>query len=274
MDGRLNILAADYPARRVVRAGDQPLAMADRQDFLIRIVRILSADAADGVMATMDVLEELLVLHDLMQARGLPAFLNEKLLIASLNRGGLSGSSWEMNDPPTGPTPTQCAEWRMDGVKMLWRFCESDQGSLSTLRHCAQAISEANSVQMPFFLEPLPVVPVDNGYKMNPSAEAFAQLVGAATALGDSSRYLWLMLRYCANFNVVAISTTLPILLLGGEAVSSDKYLSDIKDGLAAGHNVRGVMIGRSVLYAADQDPVDAAGIFHDLVHKGPSGGA
>jgi hypothetical protein len=159
----------------------------------------------------------------------------------------------------------------MDGVKMLWRYCESDQGSLATLRHCAQAITEANSVQMPFFLEALPVVPVDNGYKVNATAEAFAHLVPAATALGDSSRYLWLMLRYCPNFNLVAMSTTLPILLLGSEAVSSDKYLSDIKDGLSSGHNVRGAMIGRSVLYAPDQDPVDAAGVFHELVHRGPS---
>jgi hypothetical protein len=267
-DGRLNLLAADYPARRVVRAGAQPLAMADRQDFLIRIVRILTADAADGVLATMDVLEELLLLHDLMSSHGLRPFLDEKVLIVSLNRAGLSGSAWEMEDPVTGPTPRQCADWKMDGVKMLWRYCESDRGSLATLRSCAQTITEANLVQMPFFLEPLPVVRTETGYKANTQADATAQLVGAATALGDSSRYVWLMLRYCPNFSMVAQSTTSPILLLGSESASADEYFNDMKEGLSAGHNVRGAIMGRSVLYPAEADPVDVSAIFHDLVHR------
>jgi hypothetical protein len=39
--GRLNIVATDHPARRVTKIGDRPLAMADRQDLLARIVRVL-----------------------------------------------------------------------------------------------------------------------------------------------------------------------------------------------------------------------------------------
>jgi len=83
-DGRLNILAADHPARRVTKAGSDPFAMADREDFLLRIIRILSADAADGIMATMDVLEELLLLDGLMQSRGMPGCLDEKLCWSAL----------------------------------------------------------------------------------------------------------------------------------------------------------------------------------------------
>jgi hypothetical protein len=59
--GKLNILAADHPARRVTKVGEDALAMANRRDYLARIVRVLSSDSVDGVMATMDILEDLLV---------------------------------------------------------------------------------------------------------------------------------------------------------------------------------------------------------------------
>src|SRR6185295_11771173 len=109
LDGKLNILAADHPARRVTSVGGNPLGMADRHDYLARIVRVLIGDAVDGVMATMDIIEDLLVLNDLY---GDGSVLKDKLLIASLNRGGLAGSSWEMNDPMTGASPAACAAWK------------------------------------------------------------------------------------------------------------------------------------------------------------------
>ncbi|HVH20870.1 MAG TPA: hypothetical protein VNA11_00280, partial [Pseudonocardia sp.] len=36
--GRLMMIAADHPARGALRAGDRPLAMADRADLLDRLV--------------------------------------------------------------------------------------------------------------------------------------------------------------------------------------------------------------------------------------------
>lgn len=64
MDGRLNLLAADHPARRVNNIGSDPLALADRHEYLARIVRALQSAQVDGVMATMDILEEMLVLDE------------------------------------------------------------------------------------------------------------------------------------------------------------------------------------------------------------------
>src|SRR3990170_5443808 len=78
-DGRLNVLAADHPARRVTRVQGDPLAMADRHDYLARAVRVLMSDAVDGVTASMDILEDLLVLHDLLREAGGPPFLDSKL---------------------------------------------------------------------------------------------------------------------------------------------------------------------------------------------------
>src|SRR5688572_25532845 len=108
LDGRLNILAADHPARRVTKVGDDPLRMADHHGYLARVVRVLQSDVVDGVMATVDVLEDLLILHHLILQAGGPALLDDKLLIASLNRGGLAGASWEMDDPITGASPATC----------------------------------------------------------------------------------------------------------------------------------------------------------------------
>ena len=283
-DGRLNILAADHPARRVTKVGDDLLRMANRHGYFSRIVRVLQSDVVDGVMATMDVLEDLLILHHLILEAGGPAFLDNRLLIASLNRGGLAGASWEMDDPVTGSSPATCAALGLDGAKLLLRICDEEASSLHTMLYCACAITEMNALGLPTFLEPLPVVKNNDSYRVVKTAEALAKIVGVASALGDSSRYLWLKLPYCENYEVVAKATTIPILLLGGESVGdATPLLREITAGLSAGSNVRGALVGRNVLYPGEEDPIvvaQAAGlIIHDnwtverALDAGKSGG-
>ena len=267
-DGRLNILAADHPARRVTKVGDNPLGMADRHAYLARIVRVLQSETVDGVMATMDVLEDLLILHQLiLQAGGAP-LLDNRLLIGSLNRGGLAGAVWEMDDPMTGASPATCAAMSLDGAKLLLRICDEESGSLKTMLYCARAITEMNVLGLPTFLEPLPVVKSDSGYRVVKTAEALAKIVGVASALGDSSRHLWLKLPYCESYEVVARSTTLPILLLGGESVGdATPLLREIAAGLSAGANVRGALVGRNVLYPGPEDPLVVAQAAGSIIH-------
>lgn len=267
-DGRLNILAADHPARRVTGIGNNPLALADRHDYLARIVRVLQCAQVDGVMATMDILEDLLVLDELLRQAGQAALLDGKLLIASFNRGGLANVSWEMDDPMTGPNAQTCLDWNLDGAKILLRLCDDELASLNTLMASAQAINETNALRLPMFLEPLPVLKTDKGYKVVKTAEALAKIVGVASALGDSSRYLWLKLPYCAGYEAVARATTLPILLLGGEAVGdATPLLQEIAGGLAAGANVRGALVGRNVLYPGTADPLMIATAAGHIIH-------
>jgi DhnA family fructose-bisphosphate aldolase class Ia len=268
-DGRLNILAADHPARRVTSVADDPLKMADRHGYLARIVRVLQSDVVDGVMATMDVLEDLLILHQLILDSGGPPLLDNRLLIASLNRGGLARASWEMDDPISGPSPATCAAMSLDGAKLLLRICDDESGSLNTMLYCARAITEMNSLGLPTFLEPLPVVKNNDGYRVVKTAEALAKIVGVASALGDSSRYLWLKLPYCENYEIVARATTLPILLLGGESVGDAKpLLREIAAGLAAGANVRGALVGRNVLFPGPEDPLVVAHAAGLIIHE------
>ena len=270
VDGKLNILAADHPARRVTRIGDDPLRTVDRHDYLARILRVLMSDAVDGLLATMDILEDLLILHDLMQKAGGSAFLNDKLLIASLNRGGLLGSRWEIDDPMTGPSPAACAEWGLDGAKILLRICDDDPDSLKTLLATVRAVTELNAVGLPTFLESLPVIKTEHGYMVVKTAEDLARIAGVASALGDSSRYMWLKLPYCENYEMVTRATTLPILLLGGESVGdATPFLRQLAAGLAAGPNVRGALVGRNVLYPGVDDPLAVAEAVGGIVHQG-----
>ena len=267
-DGRLNILAADHPARRVTKVGDDPLGMADRHRYLARIVRVLQCGTVDGVMATVDILEDLLILHHLLLEAGGTALLDDRLLIASLNRGGLAGAGWEMDDPVTGASPAACAALNLDGAKLLLRVCDEDASSLNTMLYCARAITEMNAAGLPTFLEPLPVVKDGAGYRVVKTAEALAKIVGVASALGDSSRRLWLKLPYCENYEAVARATTQPILLLGGESVGDPTpLLREIAAGLSAGPNVRGALVGRNVLYPGPEDPLVVARAAGSIIH-------
>lgn len=268
--GKLNILAADHPARNVTQVGDNPLAMADRRDYLARILRVLSSTRVDGVMATMDILEDLLCVDGFLRSVGAATVLDNKLLIASLNRGGLAGSSWEIDDPMTGATPAVCVRWRLDGAKILLRVDENDPASLRTIQASAQAITESNALRLPVFLEPLPVKRTEKGYTVVKTPQALARLAGVASALGDSSRRLWLKLPYCEGYQTVARSTTLPILLLGGESAGDPApFLRQLECALQAGTNVRGALVGRNVLYPGAEDPLAMADAAGGIIHEG-----
>lgn len=268
-DGKLNILAADHPARRVTKVGGDPIAMADRRDYLARVVRVLMTELVDGLMATMDIIEDLLIVDGLSRESGGRPLLDHKLLIASLNRAGLAGASWELDDPVSGPTAATCREWRLDGAKFLLRIADDDAASQRTMLAAAQAITQSNALQLPFFLEPLPVVRTERGWTVLKSAEALAGIAGVASALGDSSRYLWLKLPYCENYERVARATTLPVLLLGGESAGDPApFLKEMASALKAGANVRGALVGRNVLYPGGEDPLAMAEAVGGIVHR------
>jgi len=226
--------------------------------------------AIAAALATMDILEDLLVIDGLLRLSGAPTLLDNRVLIASLNRGGLAGSAWELDDPMTGTTAAVSKDWRFDGVKVLLRVDESEPASLKTMLACAQAINESNALRLPMFLEPLPVTRTGNAWTVVKTAEALAKLAGVASALGDSSRYLWLKLPYCDGFATVAKSTTLPILLLGGESAGDPApFLRQLESAMGAGSNVRGAMVGRNVVFPCDDDPMAIADAAGGIIHSG-----
>jgi hypothetical protein len=120
-DGKLALLAADHPARMVLRAGTDPLAMGDRWELLARVLRVVTGEC-DGIMATPDIVEELFILNRLDKELGGPGFLDQKVIIGCMNRGGLAGSAFELDDRMTAFTVDRIVALRLDGANMMVRL--------------------------------------------------------------------------------------------------------------------------------------------------------
>ncbi|MDR7507900.1 MAG: hypothetical protein QN173_09885 [Armatimonadota bacterium] len=267
-DGRLVLLAADHPARGVLRAGADPLAMGSRRALLARILRVLIG-RADGVMATPDILEELMILQRLDKERGGPGFLDHKVLVGCMNRGGLHGSAFELDDRMTAFTPERIASLGLDGAKVMVRVDLSDPATLRTLEACARAVTACHQRGLPVFLEVMMVARGREGYRVVRTPEALVTVVNIATGLGASSARTWLKVPYCPQFERVAEATTCPLLLLGGETRGAPgPLLEEVAAAMRAGPSVRGVLVGRSLTYPGPEDPYAAAEALWAVVHE------
>src|SRR4051794_31116396 len=129
--GKLMIIAADHPARGALHVGADPMAMGNRAGLLDRICTALARPGVNGVLGTPDILEDLLLL----------GVLDDKVVIGSMNRGGLAGTSFEIDDRFTAYDADSIAGSGFEGGKMLLRIDPADAGTASTLESCAKAVS-------------------------------------------------------------------------------------------------------------------------------------
>lgn len=271
-DGRLLIVAADHPGRFVTAASGDPLAMADRHQYLARIVRLLTQSTVDGIMSTPDILDELLILSSFVRQRRGESFLDGKLLVGCMNRGGLAGASFEMNDRFGAYQAAEMKRMGIDAAKMMFRLDLENPDSGATIQACAEALRELAALDIPAFLEPLPVERQDGKYKVIKTAQAMARVIGVATALGNSTRLLWLKVPYVEDYAAVARASTCPMLMLGGGSRDDPReVISEFAAGMAAGGNVRGVLVGRNILFPGEADPAVMASALGGLVHDGLS---
>lgn len=268
-DGKLTILAADHPGRRVTGSGADPIIMGDRVQYLGRILRVLTAGEVDGIMGTTDIIEELFIVNYLVRSKGGPSFLDDKVIVGSMNRGGLAGTSFEMDDRLTSFTAERIHKLGLDGAKTMFRVEDSEEYSLRTIEYNAQAINQLNRHGIPVFVEPLPIKKEDGKYKVQKKAEPLIKTIGVASALGDSSMNVWLKIPYCEGYERVARATTLPLLMLGGESSGDPtRVIEEFADGMRAGKNVRGALVGRNVVFPGNDDPRAVASAIHGVVHK------
>ncbi|WP_433185602.1 Cgl0159 family (beta/alpha)8-fold protein [Actinoallomurus sp. CA-150999] len=251
-NGRLMILAADHPARGSLGAGDRPLAMADRRDLLERLCLALSRPGVDGVLGTPDVVEDLLLL----------GALDEKVVIGSMNRGGLAGSAFEIDDRFTAYDAPAIAGQRLDGGKMLLRIDDADPATARTLESCARAVSELAAGRLMAMVEPFISRRADGRVRNVLTPEAMTRALAIASGLGATSAYTWLKVPVVEDMERVMAASTLPALLLGGEVPADpDAALAGWQRALRL-PTVKGLVVGRSLLYPPDDDvarAVDAA---------------
>jgi hypothetical protein len=242
--GRLMIIAADHPARGSLGAGGRPLAMANRFDLLDRILVALGRPGVDGVLATADVMEDLLLL----------GALDGKLAIGSMNRGGITGAAFEFDDRFTGYRATAIAAAGLDGGKMLLRMDLADPATAATLAACAGAVSELAALGVPAIVEPF-IVRREAGRSRNDlTPDAVIRSIAIASGLGDTSAYTWLKIPVVDDMDRVAEASTLPTVLLGGDSGEApDEMFARWQQALRL-PNVRGLAVGRNILYPPGDD--------------------
>ncbi|MFI7451558.1 deoxyribose-phosphate aldolase [Nonomuraea sp. NPDC049714] len=245
---RLLIIAADHPARGSLAVRDRPLAMASRFDLLDRLRVALARPGVDGILASADVLEDLLLL----------GALEGKLAFGSMNRGGLQGSVFEMDDRFTGFDAASIDEMRLDGGKMLCRIDPSDHATVTTLESCARAVTDLARRQLIAMVEPFWSTRPEGGTVRNDlSPDAVIRSISVAQALGVTSAYTWLKIPAVAEMERVMAATTLPALLLGGDPPDVAAAYADWGRALRL-PGVRGLVIGRALLYPPDDDVATA----------------
>ena len=256
-DGRLFIIAADHPARGALGVRDDATAMADRYDLLRRLVVALDRPGVDGVLGTPDILEDLALL----------GALDGKVVVGSMNRGGLQGAVFEMDDRFTAYSAASIAESQFDFAKLLVRIALDDAGTAATLQATARAVTESARLRLPVMLEPFMSSWVDGRVVNDLTADAVVKSVAIASGLGESSAYSWLKLPVVDEMERVMASTTLPTLLLGGDPTGHpDETYARWGDALAL-PGVRGLVVGRTLLYPADGDDAAAVDVAAGLVH-------
>ncbi|MGI5128317.1 Cgl0159 family (beta/alpha)8-fold protein [Pseudonocardia sp. CA-107938] len=242
--GRLMMVAADHPARGALRAGDRPLAMADRADLLQRLVLALSRPEVNGVLGTPDVLEDLLLL----------GALDGKVVVGSMNRGGLAGTVFEIDDRFTAYDAASIAAAGYEGGKMLTRIDPDDPATAATLEASGRAVSELAGHGLMAMVEPFISHRVDGRVRNDLSAEAMIRAMTVAAGLGTTSAHTWLKVPIVDEMERAMAATTLPALILGGEvSADPDKAFASWQKALAL-PTVQGLVIGRSLLYPADDD--------------------
>lgn len=268
-DGKLTILAADHPARGVTALGQDPFKMANRQEYLGRIMRVLIASEFDGFMSTPDMIEDLFILDHLVQQGGGPSFLDNKVLVGCMQRGGVAGVVGELDDRFGSYSAESIARFRLDGGKMMFRFVPDDERTLWTIDYCAKAVTDLNRYNLTPFVEPLRMDYIDGKWVGKNTADELVKLVGVIAGLGDSSRNTWMKLPYCEEFHRVAMATTMPILMLGGPSKEDPRSTyRDFATGIATRANVRGALVGRNISFPGREDPAAVAQAIATIVHQ------
>ncbi|MFE0102869.1 aldolase [Streptomyces sp. NPDC059009] len=245
--GRALIIAADHPARGANGVGADPWALADRGALLDRLCVALERPGVTGVLGTADILEDLLLL----------GVLDGKSVFGSMNRAGLAGSSFEIDDRFTCYDARTIAAMGFDGGKMLTRIALDDPATPAALENTAHAVDELSDRQLIAMVEPFLSVWEGGRLRNDLSPDAVVTSVTIASGLGRRSAYTWLKLPVVDDMERVLAASTLPALLLGGDVTDRDATFASWARALRQ-PTAQGLVVGRSLLCPPDGDVAGA----------------
>lgn len=258
-DGRMLLVAADHPARGALGVRGEGMAMGSRSDLLERLATALSRPGVDGVLGTPDVLDDLLLM----------GALEGKVAIGSMNRGGLQGAAFELDDRFTGYTAAEIARRGLDGGKMLTRIALDDPTSVATLEASARAVTELAEREIMAMVEPFWSARREGKVVNLLDPDTTIRSIAVASGLGASSARTWLKLPVVEDLPRVMDATTLPTVLLGGDPKGDPQDTYAAWERALALPQVRGLVVGRALLYPPDGDVAAAVDIAAGLVHGG-----
>ena len=95
---------------------------------------------------------------------------------------------------------------------------------------------------------------VDGRVRNDLTAEAVVRSATVAAGLGSTSAHTWLKLPVVDEMDAVLAATTLPVLLLGGEVSPDQGAQFAAWEKALSTPQVRGMVVGRSLLYPPDGD--------------------
>jgi DhnA family fructose-bisphosphate aldolase class Ia len=244
--GPLLLLAADHRARGVIE-------VEDYEHYLSALTKALPS--CDGILATVQPLADLV-------ARGAVTAAHRTYL--SLNRTGLAGSSFELDDRLVATVET-ASRMGCDGVKHMTRIDLADPHTAGALELLGRVIEDARAAGLDALVEPLV-------WRDGAVARDTDSVVYAAVIAHDMGAPLLKVAvpdeppghaRQDAVARVVA-SVGVPVLFLGGPKTgAAGDALAVARDVMAGGG--AGMAVGR-LLYQ-DPDPGGLARAFANAVH-------
>src|SRR5262245_6113018 len=150
---------------------------------------------------------------------------------------------------------------------MLLRIDGSDPGTVPTLEGCARAVQALNDRRMLAMVEPIPSIKSAAGRAVwDDDPLQLLKAVGVSAALGGSAAYTWPKIQATADIAAVAAMTTQPLLLLGGAPGPDAEATFAAWERALAEPTVRGLVVGRALLYPPDDDVATAVERAADLV--------
>ena len=242
------VLAADHRARGVVTTENY-------RDYVAALVQALPS--CDGILATAQPLGDL---------RAAGHLTPEHRTYLSLNRTGLAGSAFELDDRLVATVPRAEADgWT--GVKHMTRIDMADPQTAAALELLGQVLEQARATGLEALIEPL--VWRDGRVARETDAIVLAAVIahdmGAPVLKVPVPSVTPGEERQRAVARVVA-SVGVPVLFLGGPLGEGGRaeVLDEVRDVMAGGGS--GMAIGRAVYQ--DQDPAEMAGLVAGLVHQ------
>lgn len=244
-DGRgLFLITADDGARANLQIGANPVALGDRKLLLDRLSTALEHPSVDGLVATPDIVDELLLL----------GAVHDKLVIGSMNRSGLAGSTWEVDERFTSFDAAAIVDGNLDGGKMTLRLDWKDPGTNDAIAACAAAVGELNRRGIPALVEPLPVYRDGGRSRVTNDPDHLIRAMSVAAGLGAVSAHTWLKVPVVQNMGQVVGATSMPTLIVGGDPGVDSAQMVERWQAALALPQVRGIVAGRSLLFPADGD--------------------